>query len=243
MKITKIIVISFLIYQNGFSQSLREEIYSNPRTVFERLNEAYGSGDLQPFDSFFQSWHELTLERESLDKDRFLAFVDSIFLMVYFPFDYKQYGWKARRNHKDYRYAILQTTIPYCLKDSVYSNSLDSLVSCSYNSQTRHFYSSIELYKKKIIYDDIYYGSVLKMFLESDDIAKRNFIGKWIKETSPNRQLDYLTSPTIIGLQINRNRTNVIVHIRLERTEFYISLIKKNGTWTKEILPYQLIHD
>lgn len=243
MHITKLIVLFLLFYQNGFSQSLREEIYSNPKAVAERLNEGYRSGDLKSFDLFFESWQEWSLERHSSEKDSFTVFVDSIFQLVYFPFDYEQYGWKARKSHKGYKYAILQTTIPYCFKDSVYSSSSDSLLSCSYDSQTRHFYSSIELKKKKKVYDDIYYGSVLRMFLKDDGFAKRIFIGNWIKENSPHRQLDYLTSPTIIGLQINQYRTNVIAHLRLESTEFFINLTKRDGIWTTEILPYQIIHD
>jgi len=243
MKNTKLIAFLLIFYQNGFSQSLLEEIYSEPKAIAEQLNEAYNSGDIKSFDVFFESWHEWSLERDSSDKDSFTVFVDSIFQMVYFPFDYEQYGWQARKGHKGKRYVILQTTIPYCFRDSIYSKSLDSLLSCSYDLQIRPYYSSIELNKKKMIYDDIYYGSVLRMFFEGDGYAKRFFIGNWIKVNASHRQLDYLTSPTIIGLQINKNKTKVVAHLSLEGTEFFIKLSKRDGKWTTEILPYQIIHD
>jgi len=243
MKITKSIVLFLILYQNGYSQSLREEIYSKPKAIAERLNEAYSSGDLKSFDIFFESWHEWSLERDSLNKDSFTVFVDSIFQLVYFPFDHKQYGWQSSKSYEGNRYAIVQTTIPYCFRDSIYSKSLDSLVSCSYDSRAKPYYSSIELNKKKIVYDDIYYGSVLRMFFEGDGFAKRIFIGNWIKLNSSHRQFHYLTSPTIIGLQINENRTKVVAHLSLDGTEFFLNLSKRDGIWTTEILPFQIIHD
>ena len=75
-------------------------MYSDPVAVAQKLIDAYKSGNKKPFDYFFQSWHEWSAQVDSVEQDSKTKFIDSIFQMVYFPFDFKKYGWKNRIKKK-----------------------------------------------------------------------------------------------------------------------------------------------
>lgn len=232
----------------GFSglmagQTLHQEVYSSPSAVTIRLNEQYKQGKTELFEDFFQSWYEWSQGRDSLNPEPGSAFIDSIFQMIYHPLDYTQYGWKARAMDKGFEYMILPTALPISIKDSLYKNALDSLIFCKYLSRTRNFYSSIEFEGKKIIYDNVHYGSALRLFLEEEDDDKLRFIEKWIKPPFFRNPEYYVTSPRIEGLQMDKRESKVIVHLQLMDTEFFMYLAKTDGVWTQEILPYRIIHD
>ncbi len=243
MKLFLGLILSCFLLQTTCGQSLHQEIYASPRDFAQKLNASFEKGDQQIFESFFQSWHKWSLEKDSSAKQRTASFVDSIFQMAYQPFDYTIYSWKSNRNPKESKYLILPNLIPICIKDSIYLSSLDSLKTCGRNSKSLHYSPSLSFDSTKVIYDNPYYTSVLRIFLEEDYLDKSYFLSSWINCPPNASPKEFSSPPIIIGCQINKKVDNVVVHLKLSNTEFYLHLTKNDKTWNMEVLPYRVMHD
>ena len=206
-------------------------------TYYFQLQKAYIEKDFSPLTEFFQKWNDLSKDKIN-NNDQLTSTIDRIFNEVYHPFELEKYGWLSRPHYSRYKFAILPSEIRYKIVEnfdslkhwdefSIYTMNMDTLSS---------FYPRPDIGKANFVYDIEPFKTSMQLFLNENSYQKSFYLDStnFINTPISNDWKEYLTTPEILGILMNRQKDSALVDLRLISTGVRILLTKKDEKWRKE---------